>query len=221
MASIDQLKSAVSFKLGVAKPNQFMVELPTDFGSNSGGILSAVRNLMSGNELNLLCQSVGVPPKTVLTLDQKMGVHMRKVAYGYSGAGSLNMTFLLLNDYSVRKYFDTWYASTVAQNTGKALYQSNYARQLKIHQLRKPITNKRFGAGPVNLNVGIGQGTVYSALLEEAFPTNITQTEFTNDADGIMQLTVEMTYTKWSPIVDNQGLFSLDASLGSLSGFLG
>jgi len=221
MASIDQLKSAVSFKLGVAKPNQFMIELPTDFGSNSGGILSAVRNLMSGNELNLLCQQVGIPPKTVLTLDQKMGVHARKVAYGYSGAGSVNMTFLLLNDYSVRKYFDTWYASTVAQNTGKALYQSNYARQLKIHQLRKPITNKRFGAGPISLNVGIGQGTVYSALLEEAFPTNITQTEFTNDADGIMQLTVEMTYTKWSPIVDNQGLFSLDASLGSLSGFLG
>lgn len=220
MASIDQLKAAVSFRLGVAKPNQFMVELPTDFGSNSGGILSAVRNLMSGNDLNLLCQSVGIPPKTVLTLDQKMGVHMRKVAYGYSGAGSLNMTFLLLNDYSVRKYFDTWYASTVAQNTGKALYFDNYAKQIKIHQLRKPITNKKFGAGPINLNVNIGQGTVYSALLEEAYPTNITQTEFTNDADGIMQLTVEMTYTKWSPIVDNQGLFSLDASLGSLSNFL-
>ena len=220
MASIDQLKSAVSFRLGVAKPNQFMVELPTDFGSNSGGILSAVRNLMSGNDLNLLCQSVGIPPKTVLTLDQKMGVHMSKVAYGYSGAGSLNMTFLLLNDYSVRKYFDTWYASTVAKNTGKAIYFNNYAKQIKIHQLRKPITNKKFGAGPINLNVNIGQGTVYSALLEEAYPTNITQTEFTNDADGIMQLTVEMTYTKWSPIVDNQGLFSLDASLGSLSNFL-
>tara|TARA_X000001316_G_C921725_1_gene36281 strand:- start:652 stop:1317 length:666 start_codon:yes stop_codon:yes gene_type:complete len=220
MATIDQLKSAVSFKLGVAKPNQFMVELPTDFNSNSGGILSAIRNLMSGNELNLLCQSVGVPPKTVLTLDQKMGIQARKVAYGYSGAGSLNLTFLLLNDYGIRKYFDTWYSSTVAQNTGKAIYHSNYARQIKIHQLRKPITNKKFGAGPISLNVGIGQGTVYSALLEEAYPTNITQTEFTNDADGVMQLTVEMTYTKWSPVEDNQGLFSLDASLGSLSSFL-
>ena len=221
MASIDQLKSAVSFRLGVAKPNQFMIELPTDFGPSSDGILSSIRNLLSGNDLNLLCQTVGVPPKTVLTLDQKMGVHMRKVAYGYSGAGSVNMTFLMLNDYGVRKYFDTWYASTVAQNTGKALYHNNYAKQIKIHQLRKPITNKRFGAGPVSLNVNIGQGTVYSALLEEAYPTNITQTEFTNDPDGLMQLTVEFTYTKWSPIVDNQGLFSLDASLGSLSGFLG
>ena len=27
MASIDELKSAVSFRLGVAKPNQFMIEL--------------------------------------------------------------------------------------------------------------------------------------------------------------------------------------------------
>jgi len=197
-----------------------MVELPTDFNSNSGGILSAIRNLMSGNELNLLCQSVGVPPKTVLTLDQKMGIQARKVAYGYSGAGSLNLTFLLLNDYGIRKYFDTWYASTVAQNTGKAIYHNNYARQIKIHQLRKTITNKKFGAGPISLNVGIGQGTVYSALLEEAYPTNITQTEFTNDADGVMQLTVEMTYTKWSAVEDNQGLFSLDASLGSLSSFL-
>jgi len=221
MATIDQLKSTISFKLGTARPNQFMIELPTDFGPRGGGILSAVRNLMSGNDLNVLCQSVGIPPKTVLTLDQKMGVQMRKVAYGYSGAGSVNMTFLMLNDYGVRKYFDTWYASTVAQNTGKALYFNNYAKQIKIHQLRKPITNKRFGAGPINLNVNIGEGTVYSALLEEAFPTNITQTEFTNDPDGLMQLTVEMTYTKWSPIVDNQGLFSLDASLGSLSGFLG
>ena len=220
MATIDQLKSAVSFRLGVAKPNQFMVELPTDFSNADGGFLSAIRNLMSGNDLNLLCQSVGIPPKTVLTLDQKMGVQARKVAYGYSGAGSINMTFLLLNDYSVRKYFDTWYASTTAQNTGKAIYHSNYARQIKIHQLRKPITNKKFGAGPISLNVGIGKGTVYSALLEEAYPTNITQTEFTNDADGVMQLTVEMTYTKWSPVVDNQGLFSLSGSLGGLSGLL-
>jgi len=221
MSTIDQLKSAVSFRLGVAKPNQFMVELPTDFKSNDGGFLSAIRDLMSGNDLNLLCQSVGVPPKTVLTLDQKMGVQARKVAYGYSGAGSVNLTFLLLNDYSVRKYFDSWYASTVAQNTGKAIYHNNYARQIKIHQLRKPITNKKFGAGPVSLNVSIGQGTVYSALLEEAYPTNITQTEFTNDADGVMQLTVEMTYTKWSPVEDNQGFFGLSGSLGGLSGLLG
>lgn len=219
MANVDDIKSVISSRLGVAKANQFMVELPTDF-QGSGNVLTSISRLMNGNELNLLCQSVGIPPKTVLTLDQKMGVQMRKVAYGYSGAGSINMTFLLLNDYSVRKYFDAWYSSTTSQDTGKALYHDNYARQIKIHQLRKPITNKRFGAGPVNLNVNIGQGTVYSALLEEAYPTNITQTEFNNDADGVMQLTVEMTYTKWSPIVDNQGLFSLDASLGSLANFL-
>ena len=100
MATVDELKSTISTRLGVAKPNQFMVELPTDF-QGSGGILTSISRFMNGNELNLLCQSVGIPPKTVLTLDQKMGVQMRKVAYGYSGAGSVNMTFLLLNDYSV------------------------------------------------------------------------------------------------------------------------
>lgn len=219
MATVDELKSLISTRLGVAKPNQFLVELPTDF-QGSGSIFTAISRLMNGNELNLLCQSVGVPPNTTLTLDQRMGIHARKVSYGYSGAGSVNMTFLMLNDYGVRKYFDAWYESTVNKDTGKAIYFNNYARQIKIHQLRKPITNKKFGAGPISLNVNIGQGTVYSALLEEAFPVNISQTEFTNDPDGTMQLTVEMTYTKWSPIVDNQGLFSLDASLGSLSGFL-
>lgn len=219
MATVDEIKSLISTKLGTAKPNQFMVELPIDF-RGSGGILSQISRFLNGNELNLLCQSVGVPAKTVLTMDQKMGVHMRKVAYGYSGAGSINMTFLMLNDYGVRKYFDTWYKATVSQDDGKALYQNNYARQVKIHQLRKPITNKKFGVGPIDLNVNIGEGTVYTALLEECFPTNISQTEFTNDPDGTMQLTVEMTYTKWSPVSDNQGLFSLDASLGSLSNFL-
>jgi len=197
MSSVDQIKATISNKGGLARPNNFLVQLPTDFYSAQPGS-TYVGDYITGSELNILCQSVSVPPKTVLTLDQRMGMTARKVAYGYQGAGSVNMTFLLLNDYGIRKYFDSWYYNTVIEE-GVAVYFEDYAKDIRIHQLKKAINPKNSAGQLSDLQGGI----VYSALLQEAYPTNITQTEFTNDLDGTMQLTVEFTYTKWEPLTVN------------------
>jgi hypothetical protein len=220
MASIDELKSLVSTKMGFAMANQFMVELPSDFG-RSGGFLGQIFSFLNGNEFNLLCASATLPGRQVFTADRRIGMEYQKIAYGY-GNEDVSMSFYMLNDYGVKKYFDSWYDSTIADDQGVAYYKNNYARDIKIHQLRKPILNKGVDLGPISVNIGIGQGTVYSCRLVDAFPTTISAIELNNDLDGLVQLTVQLSYTKWEPINDSQGFLSVAGGFsGGLSNLLG
>jgi hypothetical protein len=88
--------------------------------------------------------------------------------------------------------------------------------------LRKPILNRGVDLGPISVNIGIGQGTVYSCRLVDAFPTTISAIELNNDLDGLVQLTVQLSYTKWEPINDSQGFLSVAGGFsGGLSNLLG
>jgi len=218
MASIDQIKSLASSKLGFAQSNQFMVELPTTF-STTGGFLAQLTRAMNGQDMNILCSQATLPGRNIYTLDRRIAMENQKIAYGYD-VEPVAMTFYCLNDYGVKKYFDSWYDSTIADDANVAFYKSNYAKPVKIHQLRKPLINKGFNVGPVNIDIGIGQGTIYSCLLEDAFPTNVSSIELSNELDGLVQVTATFTYTKWRPINDTQGIFSVSAGIGGLSGLL-
>lgn len=223
MATIDQLKGLVSSKLGAARSNQFLVELPQDFAS--GGLLSRIASLvtsgtMGGGDLNLLCNSVTMPGRQVLTNDRRIGMEYQKVAYGYAVA-DVAMSFYVLNDYGIKKYFDTWYDTTVFDDNQVVPYKTNYIRDVRIHQLRKPIINKDFNIGPINIDIGIGQGTPYSVVLKDAFPTSVNAIELNNELDGLVQLNVEFSYTNWSAVDDNQGFFKVSAGLpGGLGGII-
>lgn len=223
MATIDQLKGLVSSKLGAARSNQFLVELPQDFAS--GGLLSRIASLvtsgtMGGGDLNLLCNSVTMPGRQVLTNDRRIGMEYQKVAYGYA-VPDVAMSFYVLNDYGIKKYFDTWYDTTVFDDNQVVPYKTNYIRDVRIHQLRKPIINKDFNIGPINIDIGIGQGTPYSVVLKDAFPTSVNAIELNNELDGLVQLNVEFSYTNWSAVDDNQGFFKVSAGLpGGLGGII-
>ena len=218
MASIDQLKSLASSKLGFARTNQFLVELPQDFAS--GSLLSRITELitsgsMGGGDLNLLCASATMPGKQVLTHERRIGMEMQKVAYGYA-VDDVSLTFYAMNDYGIKKYFDTWIASTVDENNQVARYKNEYQRDVKIHQLRKPILNKGFDFGPIGINVGIGGGTAYSVQLQNAFPTTISAIELNNELDGLVQVSVQLSYTRWRAINDTQGFISVSGGFGSI-----
>tara|TARA_Y100001937_G_scaffold53653_1_gene73988 strand:- start:1483 stop:2127 length:645 start_codon:yes stop_codon:yes gene_type:complete len=212
MASVDTLKSLASAKLGFARTNSFVVNLPTLFGANS--LLSRIATL-GGNELNILCSNVQLPGKQILTQDRRIGTEFQKIAYGYA-VDDVSMTFYALNDYGVRKYFDNWMETTVQQDTHTVAYKSDYQKDIRIHQLRKPIINKNIDVGPVDINIGLGQGTVYSVLLENAFPTTMGSIELNNEADGLIQVTVQFSYTKWKAINDPQGFISVSGGFGSI-----
>ena len=219
--SVDQLKGLVSAKLGFARTNQFLVELPSEFAS--GGLLSTLTSLvtsgsMGGGDLNLLCTSATLPGKQVLHAERRIGMEYEKIANGYA-VDDVSLTFYVLNDYGIKKYFDKWYSTTVVDDFHVAPYKTEYARDVKIHQLRRPIINKEFNIGPVNFDVGIGQGTPYSVQLIDAFPTTVQAIELNNELDGLVQVTVQLSYTNWKPVNDGQGFFKISAGLpGGLGG---
>jgi len=228
MSSINELKARVSSKLGFARPNQFLVELPF-FGNiyqlalnevlngNSGLIPSVPGFFNTGpsnpKDMNILCTRVNLPGKQILTTERNIGQYREKIAYGFA-QDDINMSFYLLNDYGAKRYFDAWRDRILNEETSEVRYKNEYAAQsVKIHQLRKPIGRLRQNAGPVSLNVDIGQGSVYSIELIEAFPTSISTIDFSNELDGLLEVTVQLSYTRWQSIKPSQNFINLDLDL--------
>lgn len=222
MSSVDQIKSLASSKLGFARTNQFLVELPTTF-SGGGGFLGQLATLLTsgiglgsgGGDLNLLCNSATLPGKQILTHERRIGMEFQKVAYGYA-VDDVTLTFYTLNDYGTRKYFDEWRSRILDENGSVAAYKKDYVKDVKIHQLRKPIMNLGTDLGPININVGIGGGSVYSVRLIDAFPTTIGAIELNNDMDGLVQVTVQLSYTNWETTSSGQGWIQASGGLGNL-----
>lgn len=233
MASIDQIKGLASSRLGFARNNNFLVELPSLSGNGSGGLLagllSQVNDLIpsvpgitstprpSTRELNLVCKNATLPGKQILTSERLIGNVREKVAYGYA-VDDVTLTFYLLNDYGAKHYFDEWMTKVMNPDTYEPGYKSEYALPVKIHQLRKPLLGMSAGLGPIRVNIGVGEGSVYSVELIEAFPTTMNQIDFSNDQDGLVEVTVQLSYTTWKPIAPSQNFINLDINPGQLFG---
>lgn len=209
MASIDQLKGLVSNKGGLARPNLFTVELPPFPGATS-------------REVNLLCRDVNLPGRQLLSYDKEIGTRREKVAYGYA-SDDVSMTFLVLNDYGIKKYFETWQAAAYNPNTYQIGYKSQYAIDVRIHQLKKgiglPVYSTPLGIpklpaiiqnrlptiGPFNLARGeldldfiTDAKKIYTCKLYNAWPVTIEATPLNNELDGITELRVQLSFTKWT-----------------------
>ena len=218
MASVDELKALANTKLGFARPNRFLVTLPTNFGGG-GGLLGGILGMLglggggaSGRELNILCSNATLPAKTVLTNERRIGMENQKMAYGYA-IDDVSMTFYLMNDYGVKQYFDAWRQSIIPEDGFDAFtssYKSEYARTITIHQLRQPLKGFTKNLGPVRFSGGIGGGTVYSVDLLEAFPVNTSAIELNNELDGLVQLSVSFAYTNWRRSSNTQGFINMD-----------
>jgi len=249
MAGIEQLKGALISKNGIAVTNQYSVEMPTTVGINNKSKLSG----MDPRDANILCKNVSMPGKQILTLDRQMGLFNEKVVNGFA-VDDVNMTFYALNDYGIKKYFDSWRrvmigeerlsdaalqskeASTDTGQTpesienekrkteelgntrnplrmGKVAYKSDYVSPIKIHQLRKPIMRVGFDLGPLSIDFDLLGASIYSVELVDAFPTTISSIELSNDADGLVEVSVQFSYTNWKVIKDERGLFSPKISL--------
>jgi len=249
MAGIEQLKGALISKNGIAVTNQYSVEMPTTVGINNKSKLSG----LDPRDANILCKNVSMPGKQILTLDRQMGLFNEKVVNGFA-VDDVSMTFYALNDYGIKKYFDSWRrvmvgeerlsdaalqskeASTDTEQTpesienekrkteelgntrnplrkGTVAYKNDYVSPIKIHQLRKPIMRVGFDLGPLSIDFDLLGASIYSVELVDAFPTTISSIELSNDADGLVEVSVQFSYTNWKVIKDERGLFSPKISL--------
>jgi hypothetical protein len=209
--SINTLKSMVANAGGLAKPNKFHVELPSIPGSP-----------ITTRDLSILCRTASLPSKQVATHERRIGMETEKIAYGYV-VDDVNISFLVLNDYRVKRYFDAWRALTINETAQTANYKDEYKRSVKIHQLAvaTPSLTASLGvqAGPISKSVSRSfapfpqiqiQKPVYSVELLEAFPITTTATEFVQEPDGFLEMSVQFAYTNWREIESSQQTINID-----------
>lgn len=200
MASIDELKSLASRRNGFARPNQFLVELPA-----IGGI--------SPNEMNILCTRASLPDKQILTADRKISMEFEKIAYGYA-VNDVAFAFYALNDYGPRKYLDAWRNRVIDEETLEVGYKVDYEFPIKIHQLKKPVAGFSRNIGPLNISLDIGGGSVYSVELINAFPTTIQSIDFSNELDGLVEISTQVSFTNWKVIEPSQNFINANIAIG-------
>ncbi|MEK9699574.1 MAG: hypothetical protein VW270_27600 [Candidatus Poseidoniales archaeon] len=208
--NVDALKSQISAGGGPARPNYYVVQMPS------------IGN-MSGRELNLLTQTVTLPGRQIVSNERRIGVTFQKMAYGYA-VEDVSMTFLCLNDYKVRKYFEEWQNLAINQSTGEIGYHKDYTKDLVIKQMKKgfgfplfnynigrniklpsEITNRLPKVGPIDFAQGeldidfISEGdTIYECKLFDAYPTSLQAIELGDgNNDSIVQVSVQLSYRNW------------------------
>lgn len=194
VASIDKFKSLLSQKGGLARSNLFRVVLPPLAG-------------VSSREMDVLCTNVNLPGRQIMTQERLIGIKGQKMPTGFV-QDDVSMTFIVLNDYGVKKYFEAWQQLTVNQDTYEISYLSTYAKDIRIDQLKKGYTFELAGIDKLlsnltGLNVDVDltvESYAYSCVLYDAFPTSLNAIELTNDLDGYVQLNVQLSYRNWKAL---------------------
>ena len=141
--SIDTMKSTINRRGGLARGNRYAVyishpskSINSLLGYNPATLLS---NLISGDGVNiadfiqdprdmfLLCQSITLPGKRISTIEAAHNHNIAKKPYS-AATDEVTMTFLLTNDYYIKKYFDMW-QEMIIDTSGhhyKAFYKNEY-----------------------------------------------------------------------------------------------
>jgi len=193
MSNIDNLKSLISKKGGLAKANRFNIIFtpPTQsllnlnpevlVGSLLSGTFSA-RNLINDpRDISLLCQSAQIPGRQITTIDYQ--AHKQQVPIPYTAINEdVQLKFLLTNDYYIKVLFDNWESSIIDM----ANYQIGYKKDFSTDVIIQQVNDK---------NV-----PVYGVKLQNAFPTTVTAIELDNSSENTVQeLTVTLSYDNFIP----------------------
>ncbi len=183
--SIDDLKSTISKRDGVARSNRFSVYMNIPIISIS--LTNIVTNLLKGNnalagtvnnprDISVLCETTGMPGFDVNTFETSYGIKRRKMPQAFDQQ-DIQFTFMVTNDYFSRNFLDTWCNSVINKLDGTINYKSDYASDIVIQQLDV----KNFPIGGVKLY--------------NAYPVSIQEIPLSNNNDNdITKITATFTY---------------------------
>ena len=181
--SVNQLISVISKGGGIAKSNIFKVTLPP-LGEGT-------------RDYDLLCKAANIPGRVAATTERTIGPVITDVGNGFTNT-DVTLTFMVLNDYRIKHYFDRWQSLVVSQRKKYELgYKEDYAKTIKIAALRPglPIIDAAYTRGSVDLNSSTKfDEVVYSVELYQAFPKSVTGFELNNELDGIIELQVDISF---------------------------
>jgi len=199
--SIDTMKSTINRRGGVARGNRFGVyvthpskSMNSLLGFNPATLLS---NLISGDGVNigdfiqdprdmfLLCQSCTMPGKRIMTTEATHNHHNTKKPYS-AATDEVTMTFLLTNDYYIKKYFDMWQEMIIDTSSShyKAFYKQDYCTDVTIQQL--------------SASNDVVPG--YTIKLENAYPIQVGAIELSSGSEGLMELSITWEYDNFRSV---------------------
>ena len=200
--SIEDFKSLVTSRGGLARPNLFSVLLP-NIGTNAE----------SPKNLGFLCSNITLPSRKLATVQREIGADRQDVVYGFNNP-EVSMTFRVLNNQGARRYFEEWQGlihQKIDDQEGRyqVNYADNYCFPVHIYQWKKgwsiPIANKSkdFKLGPLNINLDLDldlgtKGTKnYHWLLDRAYPVSITYETFAEGQNEVSQFNIDFAYKSW------------------------
>ena len=195
MSNIEELKGTIGKSGGAARSNLFRVQLPFIQGSD-----------MTMRDINLICRDVNLPGRQVTSIERTIGGVTSKIAYGQL-SDDISFTFLVMNDYGIRKYFEAWQKLAVDPITLEPGYKTDYSKEVTITQMKKTGLSdysKRFSTNifDVDLSLAIDidrpqESPIYQCTLIEAYPTTMNAIQLNNEANGLVELNVQLSYDRW------------------------
>ena len=215
--SIDSLKSTINRRGGVARGNRFGVYVSHP-SKNMNSLLkfdpaTLLSNVISGQGINvgdfiqdprdmfLLCKSCTLPGKRISTTEATHNHNLSKKPYS-SVADEVTMTFLLTNDYYIKKYFDMW-QEMIVDTSGKhhkTSYKRDYTADVTIQQLS--ASNDMIPG--------------YSIKLKSAYPIQVGAIELSSESDGLIEVSITWEYDNYKSVGLIDGFTDIVSHLTSI-----
>ena len=188
--SIDNLKSTISKRGGLAKTNRFQIFFTPPQGKllstqglvgaiTSGGGLKSMVN--DPRDISLLCETVTIPGRQIATLDYQADKQAVKIPYSFINE-DVTCSFLLTNDYYMKTMFDDWLEQVFNSESYRAKFKKDFTSDVVIQQLNQEDV------------------PVYGVRLENAFPTTVAGITLDNNSESAVQkMTVTFSYDNYVP----------------------
>jgi len=209
--NIDSMKSAINTHGGIARGNRYCVYIPHPSKAMNSLLrfdpATLLNNLISGdgvnigdfirnpNDMFLLCQTCSIPGKRITTTEATHDHNMSKKPYSMM-TDEVSMSFLLTNDYYIKKYFDMWQNMIIDSTSDhyKAMYKRDYCSDITIQQLSQ--------------SNDIIPG--YAVQLVNAYPIQLSAIELGEGSDSMLEVSVTWEYDNWRALNNFNGFANLN-----------
>jgi len=191
--NIDNLKSTISKKGGLAPSNRFNVifappavsllnlNVENVIGSVISGNFNAGNLLNDPRDISILCKSVTLPGRTLSTFEHDHDRQQNKYPYTFIDE-DVTMTFHLTNDYYMRNMLEQWQSGIFNTESYVTGFKNDYSVDVIIQQLNQK-------------NI-----PVYGVKLEKAYPVSYESITLDNSSENaVNEMSVTFAYNKFVP----------------------
>ena len=170
---IETLKSKIG---SFAKGNRYNVSF--------SGLPTGLDTTVNEN-LQYLCESVSLPTKGIASNAQDIYGPPREIPYRETFTEAA-LSFILDDNFTVKRFFDTWQENIINPETGNVNYWNNFVATINITRLSNDASNFEIATDK------------YKIELREAYPSAVGEIALGHTMGGdVLKLSVTFKYRKW------------------------